>query len=205
MEKALEVVPSQVVVLPDLYGDAKATVELAQTAAKEWKIGKDQSFMAVPHGKNLEEYGWCAKQLAQVPGVKYFGCARTATKDFGSRKIPIDILCHTRLPERPYGPYIHLLGFSSDLIDDLECSRNQYVLGIDSAVPVRMGQNKNMMWLAQHDPGPREDFWERSHDYVEPETVYNMTMVRCWMQPNNGKFSPIVTPNQTHGQTRISR
>lgn len=197
MQEAINTVKSNVLVLPDVYGDAEATVELSAEAAHKWNLrevdGEPQWFMAVPQGRTLQEYEACAAALAKLPRVKFWGCARTVTKDFGSRKEAVAILVKNPPRAHRFGPLIHLLGFSDNLLDDIGCARLPHILGIDSAVPVRMGQRGKLMYLEQTDHEPRGDFWEQDHSIVLAETIANMALMRGWILPNYGNFSPTHT------------
>ena len=194
MKDALEAIYARLIVLPDVYGDAKVTVELSNEAAAKWPLGPNQGFMAVPQGNTIEEYTMCAQAMASMRGVSAFGIARTFTKDFETRQKALDILSKLRPTRAGHGPFIHLLGFSDNFIDDMRCSRHKDVIGIDSAVPVREGQNGHMLEFGNITHSPRGDFWEREATDITPETIANLFLVREWIQPLQGQW-PI--PNET--------
>ena len=80
---------------------------------------------------------------------------------------------------------MHMFGFSNDLHDDiLTCQMFTPILGIDSAVPIRMGTECAYMYMNQPDPGPRGNWWEADHSELtnsQMETIkHNIEfMQRC--------------------------
>jgi hypothetical protein len=186
MRRALEIVPSQVVVLPDMIREFDQTLELSFMAAEQYREFIDFSktmYMAVPQGTTMAELQKSAQELKYIEGVGCWGIPRHITELLGSRQeftrwIWDDFDMH--LAYRRHGPFIHLLGFSDDMEDDLACCRLPGVMGIDSAVPLRMGQHRQMISKLQKTHVPRSDWWENATSHIYPETIANLSLVRTW-------------------------
>jgi len=188
MGTALSIVPSQVVVLPDVIRKKDETLELSFRGADFFSnllnFGTQQ-FMVVPQGNSLEELKECAYEMRYIEGVGCWGVGRFVTEMLGSRAEFVKWLWETRelhLAARKHGPFIHLLGFSENMEDDIACAKLPGVLGIDSAVPVRMGQNRQMISRKQKAHAPRGDWWDTAVPFIHPETVANLSLVRSWIQ-----------------------
>jgi hypothetical protein len=180
---AAEIVKPKLIVLPDVRGDAKATVQLSLEMAAKYKLpNSDTRWMCVIQGRTDLEMYECAQALFAALGNKIgcWGIGRTAVEDLGSRVPLVKMLTGSFPLHGFYGKYVHLLGFSSSIKDDYEAMQLWGVLGIDSAVPLRMGQDKKLLSLDQVDPGPRGDFWTRHFDNVEAETIANLYIIRSW-------------------------
>jgi len=159
--KACAAVNVTSVVLPDVLLDGRATVESCLAALKDWSSIFEgyfsrrgpwsKGFMYVPQGKTIQEFAWAAQQLADSPGINFWGIPRNLVGQVGSRREAIDI-CHALNRHRS----IHLLGFSDSICDDVICARDTRVAGIDSAVPLRV-KDDFTFWS---DPGPRGDWWD---------------------------------------------
>lgn len=170
--EACKAIRPNCVVLPDILENAVRTVASCQAAVNEWATIselKNIPFMYCPQGKTLEEFTWCAEQLAKDSRINYWGCPRNLVKNLGSRRRAIKVL-HILNPRRP----IHMMGFSDNVIDDMICAQSQQVFSIDSAVPLRCGDQfsltKKML--------PRGDWWENG--VVTDQTIANLDLVRSW-------------------------
>lgn len=143
--RAAKAAYANVLVLPDVYEDGEATVKAITEAYPQWEedadanLGWEWSFMAVPQGKTLAEFAYCAEQLANASKFKnihWWGIPRNLVKNVGTRREAIKI-CAMLAPWRA----IHMLGFSDNILDDILCARghghNVPIQGIDSAVPMR--------------------------------------------------------------------
>lgn len=75
---------------------------------------------------------------------------------------------------------IHLLGFSNNIADDIYCSKYPQVCGIDSAVPLRLGQGGKDLDLQYKgdQAGPRGTYWEDSHTIIRLPTRANILLLR---------------------------
>jgi len=187
MQEALRIVPSQIVVLPDVIKNRSLTLDLSFQAAEDYSHIMDfnlSSFMCVPQGESLEELMDCAIQMRHLENVGAWGIGRFVTEMLGSRKDLVEWIWNTpelHLPYRRHGPFIHLLGFSENMEDDMLCARLPGVMGIDSAVPVRMGQNRQVMQRTQRAHSPRGDWWDTAVPFIYPETLANLSLVRNWI------------------------
>lgn len=162
IKHAVDIVKANVVVLPDVLLDAQATVESIKSALPEWSdVFKGCGLMVVPQGKTVEEFAWCAQRLANiVPSNRgWWGIPRNFIGQTGfSRQVAIKIC--TQL--RPHWP-IHLLGFSDNLVDDVisVTSRLGNIMGIDSAVPIRLGDAANPRLVEFNQVvEPRGNWWD---------------------------------------------
>jgi hypothetical protein len=173
-----------VTVLPDFLGDGASTAEASIAAGHEWPH-KDipGPYMVVPQGQTIGEFALCAKHLSHIPNVKWWGIPRYMVQTVGSRQRCIDI-CRELKPTWK----IHLLGFSDDIIDDMAACRREEVVGIDSAVPLRMGMIGMPMSIdAMTDvvlPKRQEHWWEAASLYPFDETstvANNVEVVRAWI------------------------
>jgi hypothetical protein len=175
--EAAEIVRPDVLVLPDVIGDIAATLDLARDACNRWQnSGINCGYMAVPQGKIMSEVMECIDEMLTFPGVTHWGVPRDFVKySMRSRRGVIEYL--NRVSQKP----IHLLGFSDKMDDDVRCSQMPNVIGIDSAVPLRLGQ-KNIVLDMDLKTGPRGTFWEDPVDKIEPETYYNLNLVRNWVR-----------------------
>lgn len=187
MARALKVVQAQLVVLPDIIRDYERTLILSNSAAKTYAdvMEPHQKFMAVPQGRDLYELQDCAQHLARIPGVAVWGVGRHIVDMLGSRKEIVEYLRTspmTRLNPAPFGNWIHLLGFSENLADDLECARMPGVMGIDSAVPLRMGQADQLITAEQQSHDPRKKWWDEETGTVRPTTLGNLSLIREWLR-----------------------
>ena len=142
--EACRITNANVLVLPDKLSKGKKTAIMSVEAAFEIcstcfpPVGPPVAFLGVVQGKSEEECIECARVLARIP-VSYFSVPRITVKNLGTRKNLI-----IRLWQEFKKP-MHLLGFSDDLNDDINCCRLPGVIGIDSAVPVRLGLDGRIM------------------------------------------------------------
>jgi hypothetical protein len=183
--EACRIVKPDIVVLPDLIGDQQETIKLSIEAASRWQsyLSESIGFMAVPQGNTLEGLKACASAMfREVPRLRMWGVGRFITGYLGSR------LQFTRwLAERMYPPkahvagFIHQLGFSDNLEDDLKVAKIHGVRGIDSTVPVRLGQKKIMLQYGPFPNEPRGTFWTDEVEQIEPETLANIFLMRNWL------------------------
>ncbi len=175
---AVAATKANVVVLPDVLEDGKATAKATLKHFPKWKdaLPRGTQFMFVPQGETLEDWVTCLETVADEISthIDWIGIPRnTPGRIIDSRRALIDI-AKTIIPHSR----IHLLGFSDDIIDDVRSCSHIHAFGIDSAVPLRLAsQGKPMSLVA--DPGPRGNWWE--------EAEFNQRMIR-----NTDKMSQLV-------------
>ncbi len=175
MMMAYEAVSPSVVVLPDYLEDPDRTVSASSMAANRWLDKGMLDFMVVPQGKDLAELLMCAEKLADLPSVRAMGIPRKVAQTQGTRFHAVQKLAalYSELD-------LHLLGFSDDLLDDVCCARHPAVMGIDSAVPIRLGQKGIELQIDQKQHEPRGDYWERPAK-VSRTVLTNMDKIRRWI------------------------
>lgn len=202
LAEACRIVRPNLIVLPDVYGDGDETARLSIGMAKEWAgiLPIGSGWMAVPHGKTYEDITDCAYKLQDgISALAGWGIGRTVHRDMGTRKMMVNFLGGLMPKAAPNRVCVHLLGFSSSLQDDYECSQLPEVKGIDSNVPLRMGQQRKLISLDQEDPGPRGTFWDDDHSAIQPDTLANLYLVRSWFSGLRTFRSTVADPWQPTG------
>jgi hypothetical protein len=183
MEEACNAVKPSCVVLPDVVTDKNETLKLMRVTMQSWMhshVLADIPFMAVPQGKTLTELLGCAGEINNMlgPQLKLWGMGRFVTKLLGSRKVFLEQLLKME-QMWGYNRKLHMLGFSDNIQDDIEVTKlyPEFVMGIDSAVPLRIGQ-QGILLEKDTDAGPRGDFWERPVDKLQTATLFNLYNIR---------------------------
>jgi hypothetical protein len=148
------------VVLPDVYLDGAKTLQGVKEVVRDWHVRRTLwahkiLFMAIPQGKDDEEWAWCCEELAHVEHIEWWGIPRNFREVFGkSRKFAVD-LAHGLCPERR----IHLFGMSNDYVNDMVISKDPRVCSIDSTTPIRAGCLGIPFRLTGMKLPPRGDWW----------------------------------------------
>lgn len=186
---AADTVQANVVVLPDVLLDGQGTVDRITEALPIWRdafdIGKMSSldklrFMFVPQGNTREEWIRCAQQLARVASnfdSGWWGIPRNYNQVLGLSRREACEIAYMLQPSWP----IHLLGFSNDLADDFLCARLPFVRGIDSAVPLRLGDDSNPRPIElEMEIEPRGDWWD--YATFNNQMITNMRQVSDWVK-----------------------
>ena len=170
--QAAQIVGANVIVLPDVYLDAKETIKSIIGSYNTWKQVMDRvlgannyAFMLVPQGSNIHKFTTCAGILStwaemEIGQQWWWGIPRNLVKAAGTRYNGIEY-CAGLQPRWP----IHMLGFSDNVIDDIYCAQqfSVFVHGIDSAVPVRYDGEYNITSIA----GSREPGWLETAEYTQ--------------------------------------
>ena len=94
------------IVLPDVFKDPKKTIELVKSNIIRYKSmnpKKKFKLMAVCHGKNVDEFKECFKELSQIDEIQVIGIPKVVTTWCGDRSKLFDIFSNTNKE-------IHLLG-----------------------------------------------------------------------------------------------
>lgn len=177
IHEAAKVSHANVVVLPDVYYEGKATVDACREALDAWPspLFNNREVMYVPQGHNFEEWARSAQELADDDRVHWWGIPRNMVTYHGTRRLGIDI-AHMLNPKRK----IHLLGFSDSIIDDLWCARQPQVTSIDSAVPLRIA-SINIPLVLDLGELPKRGKWFEEATYL-PSMDYNVEKVRQWIR-----------------------
>jgi hypothetical protein len=166
IQKACDAVCPTTIVLPDVLLDARETYRRCSIALIKWReafapflakapgINGSPGFMIVPQGKTIQEWAWCAECFAFEENINFWGIPRNLVAQVGTRRDAIAI-ARALNPSRA----IHLLGFSDNIVDDVICARNPYVMGIDSAVPLRAASEGKKISM-NLEIGPRGNWWK---------------------------------------------
>jgi hypothetical protein len=173
---AARLVRADCIVLPDVVQNFHGTQALIKKALPTLE-NKGYGLMKIPQGKNLLELAQCVEWMSTlcVGSKDYWAVGRWVTNVFGTRVDVIrminDTVCTT--------PQIHLLGMSQNFDDDIHCAFEANVMGIDSANPLVMGQNRRIMGGANTAP---YEHMERGNYFKErsllPESVMNIQYIR---------------------------
>jgi hypothetical protein len=124
-------------VLPDVMGQGHETRGASTDVYDDWCDSMPgDGFMAVCQGKDFQDFQESLIYFgnrAQFDMVKVLGIPRILEKTVGSRVRPA-------ISARNYmeSHFIHLLGFSDNVSDDIDSAWINPNCGIDSAVPLRM-------------------------------------------------------------------
>jgi hypothetical protein len=184
MALACSAVPPRFVVLPDIQGDMTKTLEMSREYAKKQAsfLHMNAVYLGVAQGNTHEEFVECATELLQLPITYAIGIPRLAVEKLGSRQ-PLVKAINSLQTHRRFS--IHLLGFSTSIVDDLACCKLPGVVGIDSSVPLRMGQQGKLISQTQADPGPRGNWWTERCLSIHPATLANLYLIRSWIKDTN--------------------
>lgn len=178
MTRAYDIVRPTVTVLPDYLTDSRRTIEAHRGAVWAWNREGLGPFMAVPQGRSVGEVCMCADQLTRLPWIQAWGIPRILTELAGSRIEVVDYLLGLDDNRK-----VHLLGFSDDLKDDIRCAKEPGVVGIDSAVPIRLGLHNIRLEDAVNDSEPhipRGKYWETAKE-VTSMVRENLGSIRSWI------------------------
>lgn len=184
IKEACNTVKCVTIALPDVMSDGQATTEASMAAYDEWlktfealygADNQDWGFMFIPQGRTIEEWATCAQSMSHHRRINYWGIPRLLTIHSGSRRMGIEIAYALNSRRK-----IHLLGFSENLVDDVVCSRDPRVLGIDSAVPLRAATYGKEMTFDVNLP-KRGDWWDTA-EYL-PMMDDNVNTYKDWIRP----------------------
>ena len=177
MAKAASIVKPELLVLPDFLSERVKTHEASVKAAIRWTRMRLGPFMGVIQGRTKRELTFMTAQMASIPGVEALGIPRVLTDTVIPRSTFVELVAKMA----PY-KHLHLLGFSNNLYDDMLAAHHPNVVGIDSAVPLRMGLAGEEISLKQETHAPRGDFWETATE-LNDQAIRNIERVRRWIQP----------------------
>ena len=134
--------PSEVV-LPDNVDSAKETVDLSSFGAQMLRRQQYQGkLMAVPHGKDLAEYRWCASKLLAIPGVQVLGIQEEIPELFGISREDAAMLLRLDAADKAGDVQFHYLGFTETMEELLKPPH--IIRSADSAKLVVWGLNKQL-------------------------------------------------------------
>jgi hypothetical protein len=169
-------------VLPDKLFACAETVTASTTAAREWQAaGMEASFMIVAQGMTIAERIKCVEEISNQAELLHFavGIPRAIVGLEGTRLATIEAL------HGQFKTWQHLLGFSGNYYDDVRCTKHSSVMGIDSATPIRLGYEKQIILnhLDEADPAAylkiaREEFFEECKEF-NSHMAYNLGSVEA--------------------------
>ena len=144
MKRACEIVPATYVVLPDVLNDPKKTLAMHKEHYKDYaKLTprEDLGLMCVPQGTDEESLYACIRTMLSSP-FGLMGISRSMTR-YGVRRedVAAFILSQKKLT------YLHMLGCSDNLLDDIVAARMPNVMGIDSSLPYLQGVHRKEFTL----------------------------------------------------------
>lgn len=173
----------RVLVLPDKFDDPITTYDNAVKWLERYSEIAGVDFLYVIQASSMKDqvFDYISRDIRDLVhlGVNWVSAPRRIADQYGTRAFLVHSLqqCKLRWPQLN----IHLLGFSENLIDDLYCARMWGIEGIDSAVPLRLGQQGEGLYsyLRKDKPvPPRGTFWEDDHERIQKATAYNLFDVR---------------------------
>ncbi len=185
---------AQTLVLPDVLGDMQGTIQSAKEGRKLFLPESRFKFMGVVQGTTMNEFMECAHELSGYSD--FLAVPRLAVGHIGSRVELVQRIAD--LYEKP----IHLLGFSDNLRDDMEAVHaHELVMGIDSAMPIWMGQEgwdiDTWGTPASHPSKRPETYWR--DEVLNEQVIENIRKVRQWVSDAKGaptKAAPQVPEGQ---------
>lgn len=169
-------VSADYLVLPDVLEECVATIDASRAFLREVRKEDLPKTMGVVQGKNFAELLRCAVELEHM-GVDAIAIPRIVQKTM-SRKEILRMMVGG-FPQMKF----HLLGFSDNFSKDVEACQSgkthPQLMGIDSAVPIRCGQQNLLMnhWNANKVGKRDPDYLERS-DPPTPHTLVNLMEIR---------------------------
>jgi hypothetical protein len=181
MKKAYDILGPdlyRIIVLPDRPDDPQTTAfgSLEYLGRIRDKT-PDCEYMYVIQGKTSKDIDraiYLFDSLAvREDRVKWVGIPRRIQQNVGTR-LP------TLLKAKRLMVKIHLMGLSDLIEDDIQCTRSPDVEGIDSAVPLRLGQRDIIIDLdfKGDQAGPRNDYWSKQYTALNPQTIKNLHLIR---------------------------
>lgn len=182
MEDAVRAVAPNVIILPDVIGDMEATIKIVKKFAKQYKELRDTyncELMGVIQGKTQTQLIECADEIDKATKCDAFGIPRWITKEMGSR-MGITMNIQFAFTSKQ----IHLLGFSNNLIDDISCARIPGIRGIDSSLPVVLGDKAQLISLdSEAERAYRGPVWKSIK--MNRHILTNIRRVRRWIGETN--------------------
>ena len=164
--KCYDAIQPDEIVLPDTLCDGvdtlRKTEEVIAKIDEYYQNKVPFSFMAVPQGKNLEEWYECAKQMVANPRIKTIGISKflqIATNDITVRWKAAKLLDGLIKQNRRYDMEAHLLGCGESplLIDSIRKSF-PFVRGCDSAYAYLCTQADKRIYVDTSRPSGEIDF-----------------------------------------------
>lgn len=204
LAEATRIVQPDYLVMPDKLGDWRATVASSIKFCDDYdtRVPGWVNFAGVVQGTTYSELVKCAEQLIDhcFPRIAALHVPRHITNNLGSRRQIVEHLIEAFSADME----IHLLGFSDNLRDDMECCALPGIAGIDSAYP--LWARKRLLRKRNYDhTGKRPaDFWTWGPGNVDLGLVkYNIGKLRRWALGlgegrDSGRRLPVPTASLGH-------
>lgn len=188
--EAAYLVNADVIVLPDVLTNRLRTLELSHKAYEELVAIRTTHYpgvinifsrkvktLGVAQGTSSVDAFSCGRELIKSVGVDMISVPRIVADKTGTRSWVVEQLSKYEKP-------LHLLGFSNNLLDDVTVARHPSVGGIDSALPIWVGNQGKML---PRQPPSQNAFGRRPKDYgstegITPVALGNVRRVRDWLQ-----------------------
>lgn len=191
-----------VIVPPETFNDPTETIQQLEDSMEVLfpRVDKAVELMYVLQGHSTALIDIacfklkCGKMNAAdtFERVRWIGIPRTITAAMGSRYHAIlgSLQLKLEFPDIK----IHLLGLSNNIRDDIFCCQQAGVGGIDSAVPLRLGQQKREIDLMfdGDQAGPRGDYWNETEPHSN--TFRNMVLFRRRIRSLDYSPDPLYVP-----------
>lgn len=160
-----------IAVLPDVLLNNKATQLATAQAIKEFRRENIDNLMFVPQGNTFAEIVECAEAFQRIEEIRWIGVARNFVEVLGSRK-QITKTLQSIFPNAKF----HMLGFSRDTIDDIECTKLPGVEGIDSTMPLRISTP-----ISFNSDFPKRGNWWQENMELTDIMLHNIRQVNKWL------------------------
>ncbi len=173
--RAIETVQADYLFLPDCIDDPLETIWRSYGAAGKMhaRLPTYCDFIGVAQGKCHRDSMICAEFLNKLPRVGALAVPKWVPWSQGSRRELVKEIHRTI--QKP----IHLLGFSGSLEDDIASAKLPGVMGIDSAVPIRLGQMSLPYPTADGQYPKRAEGWLEAEPYaIRNQTAENLSWIR---------------------------
>lgn len=182
LNEAIHIVGPDYLVLPDVMGDMYATM----AASMDFVDGADPATwgmcepLGVAQGEDIRQLVQCAQFMLEELCCGAISIPRVVADKLGTR---FDAVQQIARMCRDSSAGLHLLGFSSNLSDDIRCARHPSVMGIDSAYPVWCGHEIKSTNAYDRKARRPADFWTWDIDKINVDQVEsNIRRVRMMVR-----------------------
>lgn len=178
------IVDADVLAIPDVLEDGEATIEAAVDFLEDWDpqmMTAGLKLMFIPQGSDIDDYVGCVMRACElnIP-MDWIGIARNTTGRIVPSREQLIGFFATLQPDS----LLHLLGFSKNVFDDIQCARSPLVQGIDSALPLRTTQKLQYITERLTNDMRRGDWWETGK--LEEYQMKNLLLTRNNICPTQG-------------------
>jgi len=175
LAEAARLVHADVVILPDVIGNAGATVESTARASSYFRSEGEFKLMGVAQGATASITLECLVDISKH--VDWLSLPKG-----WSERLRNPRFWTTRQIAQTYRMPMHVLGFTDDLSDDILTARSHpLVKGIDSAMPIWLGQQgRSIASMVRTDYGRRPPF-DKLPKQLKGQTLANILVIRQWL------------------------